>query len=138
MRICLVKSGIVGARGVGFALSLFVTCFVFGPFLSPALKAQTKTTPPFEIQVEAWEIPEGYGLRNVLLMNPGDMERFGIKGGETVRVCNKEGSGSNDCVTVRVEYGAGVVSGSVMMDIYELNALRLSPGDRFTMELTPL
>ena len=44
--------------------------------------------------------------------------------------------GSN-CVIVTVEYGAGVVSGKIMMDIDDINSLGLSPGDRFTMELTP-
>lgn len=107
--------------------------------LPPALMAQTKAAPPFVMQVEVGEVPQGYGLKNVLLMNPGDMEKLGFKGGERVRACNSDvgDTGGSNCVIVTVEYGAGVVSGKVMMDIDDINSLKLSPGDRFTMELTP-
>ncbi|GEM_PF-2815677 len=136
MGIYPTKSIIGSVKGIGGLLLILVMVLIVAPALSPAPKAQTGPNHPLEITVEVKEIPVGYGLRDVLLMNPGDMERFGLKGGETVIVCNKSESGPNDCVTVRVEYGAGVVSGSVMMDISDINALRLSPGDRFLMELT--
>jgi formylmethanofuran dehydrogenase subunit D len=107
-------------------------------FALTVLNAQTKTT--HEILVKARMNPESYGLKHILLMNPGDMGKFGLKGGEEVRVCRKydNGDSSRDCVIVRVEYGAGVVSGTVMMDVGELNALRLLPGDTFLMELSLL
>lgn len=122
--------------GIGGFFLILVMVLIAAIVLSPASKAQTTTAPLFVMTVETKEIPQGYGLRNVLLMNPGDMERFGLSGGETVRVCNRGGSGSGDCVTLQVEYGAGVAAGIVMMDRQGLDALRLSPGDRFTMELT--
>ncbi len=105
-------------------------------FSLTVLNAQTKTT--HELLVKTRMIPMSYGLKHILLMNPGDMGKFGLKGGEEVRVCIKydDGDSSRDCVIVRVEYGAGVVSGTVMMDVGELNALRLLPGDTFLMELT--
>ncbi|MBN1571616.1 MAG: hypothetical protein JW984_00285 [Deltaproteobacteria bacterium] len=131
-----IRNGTGNARGIKGAIFYLVVVSVIAPALSPALKAQTNAAPPFEMTVKAEEIPQGYGLRNVLLMNPGDMERCGLKGGETVRVCNKEESGAKDCVTLTLEYGVGVASGTVMMDTQGLTALRLSPGDRFLMELT--
>jgi len=105
-------------------------------FYLTALNAQTETAS--ELLVKTRMSPTSYGLKHILLMNPGDMEKFGLKGGEEVHVCRKYkgGDSSKDCVIVRVEYGAGVVSGTVMMDVGELDALRLSPGDTFLMELT--
>jgi hypothetical protein len=139
MGIVFTGNRVGSIKGVGDTTLLFIGFFIICLMLTPALKAQTKTASTFEIQVEVGEVPHGYGLRSVLLMNPGDMEKLGLKGGERVRACNR-GVGvvdGSNCVIVTVEYGAGVVSGTVMMDIDDINSLKLSPGDRFTMGLTP-
>ncbi len=122
------------SKGIAIRIVALITITI--TFSLTTLNAQTETVS--ELFVKTRMTPTSYGLKHILLMNPGDMGKFGLKGGEEVRVCRKYGGGdgSRDCVIVRVEYGAGVVSGTVMMDVGELDALGLLPGDTFIMELT--
>jgi hypothetical protein len=98
--------------------------------------AATAQDAPFSFPVRVGAVPEHITLTHVLLMNPGDMEDMGLSGGEIVTVCCADDDDPKRCVEVRIQYGAGVTSGVIVMDTYELELLGVEPGDRFMMELT--
>lgn len=107
-------------------LSLFISLL-----LTLSLSATAFAGDPMTVTVK--ELSDDFALRHVILMNPGDMGVLGLSGGEVVEVCRLDDS--RKCTEVRVEYGAGVNEGVVMMDDFELNALGLDPEDEFTMEI---
>lgn len=80
--------------------------------------------------------PENLSLGDVILMNPGDMEDLGLSGGEVIKICRADDPVPKRCVELRAQYGAGVTSGSVVMDTEKLEILGLEPKKSFTLEIT--
>jgi len=82
------------------------------------------------------QAPETLPLGDVILMNPGDMEDLGLSGGEVIKMCRADDPAPKRCVELRAQYGAGVTSGSVVLDVAKINILGLEPKKSYWFEIT--
>ncbi len=101
-------------------------------FLFTFSAASAETTLILKVE----EAPETLPLGDVILMNPGDMEDLGLSSGEIIRICRADDPAPKRCVELIAQYGAGVTSGSVVMDAEKINALGLEPKKSYWLEIT--